>query len=225
MFTTPVTTSTASSNSSTSSAIPTQTLDQNDFMKLLMAQLQNQDPTQPVDDTQFASELAQFSSLQQLTDIGTTLDTMLTAQSSTNQLQTAGMVGMDVLFNTSQVSFDGKDPVSLGVSQSIASDSTVATVTNSSGALVRTVPLGAEPAGVSSFTWDGNDSNGNPVAAGTYNVTVTATRTDSQSVTASVLSGGQVSAVNFNSSGSSAPTLVVAGQQVQLSNVVQVVNP
>jgi len=227
MITTPVTTtsSSASSSTSTSSAVPTQTLDQNDFMTLLMAQLQNQDPTQPVDDTQFASELAQFSSLQQLTDIGSTLDSMLSSQSSTNQLQTAGMVGMDVLYNTNQVQFDGKDPVTLGANLSIASDSTVAVITDSSGTVVRTLSLGAEPAGVSSFSWDGNDDSGNPVASGTYNVAVNATRTDGQSVTATAVAEGQVGAVTFNSSGSSAPTLVIGNQQVQLSSVVEVVNP
>lgn len=226
MLTNSVTSTSSSSASSSTSAMPTQTLDQNDFLTLLMAQLQNQDPTQPVDDTQFASELAQFSSLQQLTDIGSTLDSMLSAQSSANQLQAANLVGKNVLYQTTQVQADGKDPVALGVNLSLASDSTVAVVTDASGNVVRTLSLGAEPAGVTNFTWDGNDQSGNPVSAGTYNVAVTATRTDGQSVTASALAEGSVSGVTLSSSGSSGtPTLVIGNQQVGLSNVVEIVNP
>ncbi|HVP67262.1 MAG TPA: FlgD immunoglobulin-like domain containing protein [Anaeromyxobacteraceae bacterium] len=224
MQTSSVSGSGTSSTSSSSSAVPVQTLTQNDFLTLLMAQLQNQDPTAPVDDQQFAAQLAQFSSLQELTNIGTKLDSLISAQSSANQLQTASFVGKSVLFSSNQVAYDGATPVTLGAGLSLPADAAAAVVTNSSGTVVRTLSLGAEPAGVSTFTWDGKDGNGNSLPAGTYNVAVTAARADGQTVTASPLVQGKVTAVTFGSSGAS-QVLLVGGQQVSLSSVVQIVNP
>jgi len=215
----------SSTSQSGSTAVPVQTLGQNDFLKLLMAQLANQDPTAPVDNQQFAAQLAQFSSLQQLQNLGTKLDTLVGAQSSASQLAAANLVGKDVLFSTDRVQVDGKTTVTVGANLSSAADQAVAVVTDASGGVVRTISLGSEPAGVTNFTWDGKDNNGNQVAAGTYHVAVNAARKDGQAVTASLLSQGKVSAVTFSSTGSSAPALIVGNQQVSLSSVVQIVNP
>jgi len=225
MQTSSVASSGTPSTSSSSSAVPVQTLGQNDFLKLLMAQLANQDPTAPVDDQQFAAQLAQFSSLQELKDIGTKLDSLIGAQSSAIQVQTANLVGKSVLYNASQVAYDGTSPATLGASLSIPADAALAVVTDASGAVVRTLSLGAQPAGISKFTWDGKDDNGNSVPAGTYNVAVTAARADGKSVAASVLAQGKVTAVTFSSTGSAAPVLLVGTQPVALSSVVQIVNP
>jgi len=217
--------STSTSSSSSASAVPTQTLDENDFLKLLMAQLQNQDPTAPVDDQQFAAELAQFSSLQELQTIGQQIGNLATAQSAANQMETTGLVGKGVVFSTSQVPFDGADPVTLAANLPSAASSATVAVTDSAGNVVRTLSLGAEPAGMNAFTWDGKDNNGNPVAAGTYNIAITASDANGQTLNASVLEEGTVTAVTYSSTGSSSPVLIVGNQQVSLTNVVQVVNP
>jgi len=214
-----------SSSSTSSTAIPVQTLGQNDFLKLLMAQLANQDPTAPVDDQQFAAQLAQFSSLQELQNIGTKLDNLSSSQATANQMQTTGLVGKQVLYSTGTASFDGKTPVALDVNLSAAAGATTAVISDASGNPVRALSLGAEPAGVSAFSWDGKDANGNLLPAGTYGVAVKATNASGQTVGSGVLAQGTVNAVTFSASGSSAPVLIVGNQQVNLSSVVQVVNP
>ncbi|HTP52418.1 MAG TPA: FlgD immunoglobulin-like domain containing protein [Anaeromyxobacteraceae bacterium] len=217
--------STSTSSSGSTSAVPTQTLDENDFLKLLMAQLQNQDPTAPVDDQQFAAELAQFSSLQELQTIGQQIGNLASAQSAANQMETTGLVGKGVVFSTSQVPFDGANPVTLAANLPSAASSATVAVTDSAGNVVRTLSLGAEPAGMNGFTWDGKDNSGNTVAAGTYNIAITASDANGQTLNASVLEEGTVTAVTYSSSDSSSPVLIVGNQQVSLTNVVQVVNP
>ncbi len=223
----PSPTSSSSSSSGSTSTVPVQTLGQNDFLKLLMAQLANQDPTAPVDDQQFAAQLAQFSSLQQLQDIGTKLDTLSSNQAAANQMQTTSLVGKNVLYSipSGLVPFDGTTAVSLDVNLSGAASSVNAAVTDASGNVVRVLTLGAEPAGMSAFSWDGKDTNGNPLPAGSYGIAVSALGANGQAVTGSVYAQGTVTGVAFSSSGSSAPVLIVGNQQVSLSNVVQVVNP
>ena len=87
---------------------PKNTLGKDDFLKLLTTQLQHQDPLQPMDSQAFIAQLAQFSSVEQLTALGTRLDTLLVAQASANQLQTASLVGKEVLFRSDQLRLDGK---------------------------------------------------------------------------------------------------------------------
>jgi flagellar basal-body rod modification protein FlgD len=89
--------STAGQNSTASSVMPSQTLNQADFLKLLTVQLSQQDPMQPMDDTAFVAQMAQFTSLQQTSDI----DTQITSLNSNNAIQTAtGLIGTNVTLQT-----------------------------------------------------------------------------------------------------------------------------
>jgi flagellar basal-body rod modification protein FlgD len=204
----------------TANAAPaTKTLGKDEFLKLLTAQLANQDPLQPVDNQAFIAQLAQFSSVEQLQNLGSRLDTLLLAQASSNQMMAASLVGKTVSFTSSQVALPAAgQPVQVAATSSAAA-AVVAVVQDASGKTVRTLALGSQPAGPFTFSWDGRDDRGNALPAGAYGVKLTAKAADGSSVTVKSQGSGLVQGVSFDSG---AAELVVNGVHVKMTDVVQV---
>ncbi|WP_130619390.1 flagellar hook assembly protein FlgD [Dyella amyloliquefaciens] len=212
-------TSSTSTTSNVNSALSS-TMTQADFLKLMTAQLQAQDPTNPVDNSQFVSQMAQFSQLsttQQLdTDLQSLSSNISSAMQTSQVLSSSNLVGRQVMVPSSTMSFDGSDSVKGAVNVTNASDVTVQ-VLDSNGNVVRNMPLGAQSAGLAQFTWDGKDDSGNTVAQGTYTVQAAAGSTSLDTYVA-----GTVTGVGYG--GSSLGTyLQVAGVGgVSLSQVAQI---
>jgi flagellar basal-body rod modification protein FlgD len=189
--TTSNTTSTGSSASSVNSALSS-TMTQADFLKLMTAQLQAQDPTNPVDNSQFVSQMAQFSQLsstQQLdTDLQSLSSTITSGLQTSQVLSSSNLVNREVMVPASSASYDGSDAVKGAVNVTAASDVTVKIV-DANGNVVRNMDLGAQNAGLSQFTWDGKDDNGNAVAAGTYSIQAAAGSTSLDTYVAGTVTG------------------------------------
>jgi flagellar basal-body rod modification protein FlgD len=210
----------ASSSSSASSSTSRNTLGENDFLKLLITQLQNQDPLQPVDNQAFIAQLAQFSSLESLQSLGDRLDTLLLAQAASNQMSAAALVGKQVIYRTDSVTLSSAgQAASIQAELSNSADTVTAAVTDSSGKTVRVLTLGAQSAGTVAVNWDGCDSAGNALPAGTYQIKVTATRKDNGAVTVVQRARGVVQGVSYQNG---APQLVVGADHVNLSDVVEI---
>lgn len=216
--------STGSTSSQGTSTTGASSLGENDFLTLLSAQLQYQDPLQPMDNSAFVAQLAQFSSLQSLQNISSQLTSMQTSASSTNELVASDLVGMQVNYNATGVSLPTAGAsTTFGVNVTSDATSGTATISNSSGQVIQTLQLGALSASsTNSETWNGLDSNGNPAPAGTYTVTLTAAAVNGASDTASLNQQGVVTGVSL--SGSS-PAVIVAGQLIPLSQIVSVSQP
>src|SRR5512146_3329236 len=144
MTTTAISSTTASAAQPAASATPRNTLGKDDFLKLLTAQLSNQDPLQPVDNQAFIAQLAQFSSLEQLQGVSSRLDSLLLATASSNQLEAASLVGKTVSYHADGVDVvQGQPPPALQAS--VAARATVtAIVQDASGRAVRAIPLGTQ---------------------------------------------------------------------------------
>ncbi|HUB88276.1 MAG TPA: FlgD immunoglobulin-like domain containing protein, partial [Dyella sp.] len=158
---------------STVTSTPTgSTMTQSDFLQLLTTQLTAQDPTQPMDSSQMASEMAQFGQLGALQNIQTSLTGLSSNLSSNMQssqvLSSASLVGRQVLVPSTSLSYSGS-AVSGGVNVTTAGD-VVVTIKDGNGNVVNTIDLGTQPTGLSNFTWNGTDSSGNAVANGTYSI-------------------------------------------------------
>lgn len=198
---------------------PSNELGKDAFLRLLTTQLQNQDPLSPLDSKDFIAQLAQFSSVEQLDQIGSRLDTVLAAQISTNQLGTASLVGRDVSYRSDRISLTQGSSAPFEISLGSAADDAVAIVADRNGTVVRTLQLGARPAGTSSAVWDGRSEDGTPLPTGDYVLTVAATRKDGTRVEAASSLRGTVTGVSFEGT---APALLVGGRSIPLSDVVQV---
>lgn len=214
------TTNTSNSSSSSSSSSSTGAMSQSDFLKLMVAQLQAQDPTNPVDNQEFASQMAQFSTLSATQDLNTTVTSLasqLTAASQTNQvLSSANLVGRDVMVPATTTAYDGSTATKGAVNVATAG-AVVINITDASGNAVRTINLGTQSEGLSQFTWDGKDDSGKAVAAGTYTLAATDAGTS-----ANTFISGTVTGVGYG--GSSVGTyLQVAGVGgVPLAQVAQI---
>ena len=215
MDTSSIASSTAAATQSTTAS---SSLGKNEFLKLLTAQLANQDPLQPVDNQAFVAQLAQFSSLEQLQNVTSRLDTLLVAAASSNQLATASLVGKQVSYQASTVAVtaDGAGAVqaSLGARASVT-----AVLKDANGHTVRTLALGTREPGTFDLGWDGRDGAGQPVAPGTYSVQLTGRDLQGTEVPVQARARGVVSGISFDGS---AAELVVGGNKVKLSEVSEI---
>lgn len=218
------TNSTSSSNSSSSSSSVSSalssTMTQADFLQLMTAQLQAQDPTNPVDNSQFVSQMAQFSTLSATQQLDTDLNTFssnVTAGMQTSQvLSSSNLLDRSVLVPSSTASFDGSDAVTGAVNVPTAGSVSVQ-VLDASGNVVRTMPMGSQAAGLQQFSWDGKDDSGNTVSAGTYTLAAT-----SGSTSLSTYVAGTVTGVGFGGSTVGTYLQVSGVGGVSLSQVAQI---
>lgn len=173
---------------------------QNRFLTLLVTQLKNQDPLNPMENAEVTSQLAQISTVDGITQLNETLKTLLSSSTDSQALQAAALVGKDVLVTGSHLALTAGQSSLAGVELSGPADKVVATIKDGNGLVIRTLNLGSMPAGVNTFTWDGAADNGSAAAAGTYTLGVAATQGTS-GVTATALQTGQVSSVARSTSG------------------------
>ncbi|MBI5058311.1 hypothetical protein HZB60_00860 [candidate division KSB1 bacterium] len=203
-----------------------QALDQADFLKMLMAQMQHQDPSSPMSNEEFASQMAQFSSLQELQGIGSALDqsiqaNLLLAQSFNNTMATS-LIGKIVKADSNTVQVDGNSDTELNYKLGAAATDIKIEVRNADGEVVRTIELNAQEAGNHSFTWDGLNGDGKPVVSGDYTFSVTAQGADDVTVETSTFVQGLITSVNYEDG---TVVLMMGDRKIQLSQVLEVTNP
>jgi flagellar basal-body rod modification protein FlgD len=197
MAITEIDTSTVASSTSTLTTTG-DVLGKDDFLTLLVAQLQNQDPLNPVDSTEFTAQLAQFSSLEQLYNVNDNLDILSSNQLAMNNSQTVSMLGKtawaygDII----QKSDETETNISFGLGSGAAE--TIINIYDAEGNFIKTISAGALEAGEHTVSWDGTDEDGNSVAEAYYQFEVLAADTEGATVTTQTFIVGVVSGVTFN---------------------------
>jgi len=217
--TTAISPSTATTGSPTATARNELATNFDTFLQLLTTQLKNQDPTAPMDSTQFTQQLVAFSQVEQQINTNQNLQTLISlAQSQSGNLAMSYLGHNVVLTNGTGVLANGAADWTYGLANDAAS--TTLTVTNASGKVVYS-KAGEAAAGTHDFAWDGKDANGNQLADGIYTLTVSSTASDGTAVGTTVASKGQVGGIDL--SGSS-PQLVIGTTEVPLSSATLVTN-
>ena len=157
-------------------------LGQQEFLQLLVAQLQNQDPVNPMDGAEFAAQLADFNSVEQLISVNEGLSQLAISQdlmgaSLTNSMA-ASLTGKEVraLSNNIALSSEGNASVNYKLNDSASQVEIV--IRTESGAEIRRETLSGIPSGDNSWTWDGLDTNGERMGEGKYTVEVIAKNGD-----------------------------------------------
>jgi flagellar basal-body rod modification protein FlgD len=209
---------TSSSSSSSSSTNGTSASDlQQTFLQLLVAQLQNQDPTNPMDSSQMTSQLAQINTVSGIQQLNTSLSSLSTQLSAGQNAQAALLIGSTVLAPSTSVSVSGGAATQLGVSLPSAASDVTLTITNSAGQVVNTVDLGPQSAGNLPISWTPKDSKGNVLPDGTYTLAANAT-VNGKTSSATTLAASQVQSVVQQTDGSAGLALS-NGNTVPLSSV------
>jgi flagellar basal-body rod modification protein FlgD len=169
------------------------------FLKLLVAQLKNQDPLKPQDNSAFVAELAQFSSLEQSMGVNDRLDQMMLQNQGLANSNVVNMVGSVATVKGSLITTNGSGVgVPVAFTQDRKSASTVVSIVDQNGKTVRTLDLGERNAGTNKIQWDGRSDDGLVQPAGTYSVSVKAADEDGGTVIVSQETTGTLSGVSFD---------------------------
>lgn len=209
----------ASSGSQNSSSLSIKGLSQDDFLKLLLTQLQSQDPLKPLDNQEFAAQLATFNSLDQLIGINKKLDAVQGQQLQLSQLEATTLIGKEVRARDDLVSLEEGQGAALHYALDANAGRVVVNIKDNVGTLVRALEVGSQKAGNHSVTWDGTDTTGKPLAAGTHAFEVAAIDGSGNKVGAGTFVQGVVTGMNMVGS---EPRLEVGGVEIPVSAVTSV---
>ncbi len=191
----------------------------NDFMQLLVTQLKNQDPLNPQDSSQFVSQLAQLSQVEQTYNINTNLQNLLASQNNGNTLSSVSFIGKSVTAQGSQVALTSGTPATLGFTLPSAASQLTVQIQDASGRTVRTLTQGTTQAGSGSIVWDGRNDTGQTLPTGTYSFVVSGADSSGQAIQGTTMVQGQVTGVDLSGT---TPILIVNGMSVPLTSIVSV---
>ena len=153
-------------------------LGKNEFLNLLVAQLNNQDPLSPQENGEFIAQLAQFSQVEGIEKLNTSMGSLLSGYQSSQALQASSLVGRKVIVPTEKAVVDTSETFKGSLVLPVTSSNVYVNVYDSAGKAVSRVNLGQQAAGNVSFMWDGKDSSGNLLPPGTYKFEAQATYAD-----------------------------------------------
>lgn len=205
------------SQSSTIKTTATKILGKDDFMKLLLAQLKNQDPLKPLDGTDFAAQLAQFSSLEQLSNMNAELKNFSVNQMTMNYAQSVNLIGKNVVTSSGNSLTVNSSSTDLNYQLAKDAQSVTITILDKSGKLVETWNETDQKAGANKVKWDTSK-----VEKGDYTFQVTAKDSQGQTISVNTLTSGLVTAVHFRNNQILA---TVNGNEVPISDIIEVNQP
>jgi flagellar basal-body rod modification protein FlgD len=186
------------------------------FLKLLVTQLNNQDPLNPLDNAQLTSQLAQMSTVSGIEKLNSAFQSLLAQSGSSQVLQSASLIGRTVLVPGSELMLKQGVDVNFAVDVTGPAEMVKVTITNAAGDAVRSFDLGALPQGVKTLSWDGLSDTGAPVADGVYMVNGLA-RSGDANVPVTALAYASVSSVSQGTTGVSLD--LGSGRQARLGDV------
>lgn len=200
-------------------------LGKEDFLRILVTQLRNQDPINPVNSENFATQLAQFSSLEQLQNINDSLgqgieSDMLLNQAINNTMATT-LIGQTVRAAGNVVAVNEGKGADINFSLGAAAKKVTIEIRDANGSLVKTVELEQKVAGDQKFEWDGKDSSGNQVAEGKYQFSVQAEDVDGNAIPSQEFIVGEITGIRYQDGGA---ILVLGNLNVSLGSVIQIGN-
>lgn len=173
-------------------------LDRDAFLKLLTTQMQAQDPLNPMDNTEFVSQLSQFTSLERLESMAQGLNTLAMSTSSNTSAQMVSFIGKQITIARPDITLNGPNshtPAEIGLAAD-ASEVTVS-IKDDDGKIVRTIEMGRREAGDMDFQWDGLGDDGAPLKPGKYSISVKALNEEGERVDSQVTTRRKVTGVSF----------------------------
>lgn len=193
-------------------------LGQEEFLKLMITQLQSQDPFSPMQNGEFISQMAQFSSVTGLTDLKQSFDKLATSLQSNQALQASSLVGRTVMVPSATGVLPQSGALAGAIDLPETSGAVTLTVTDASGQVMRRLELGAQSAGEVYFRWDGITDAGTPAAPGRYYISAEASM-DGETVALETLTNAAVDSVTLGQGGQGLTLNLTDGNTVDFASV------
>lgn len=210
---------TSQDNGQNTTATGKASLGKNDFLQLLVAQMKNQDPINPMDGTQFASQLAQFNSVEQLINLNEGMNLMAESQQMMNtglsNTMASSLAGKSIRALSDKVALQPTGDADIQFKLNNVATSSRLTIKDAAGNVVRTQDLGNLGSGDHTWTWDGRSDSGSRVPEGTYSVSIEASNGDAK-VDVLTFMEGTAEKVNYSGEG---VRLLVNGVYIPLGDV------
>ena len=200
-------------------------LGKDDFLKLMLMQLKYQDPMSPMDSSQYSAQLAQFSSLEQLSNMNSLLEMSVNANFQLTQAvsntMSAALIGKEVKLTGNEIVYNGQESTGLGYNLAGEADTVEIKIYNEAGAVIKTIKNLPGGKGDHKLSWDFTDDNGEKVAKGKYTFSVEAKSLNGQTISSEVYRTGIIDAVRFTEDGTK---LVINNVEYFLSDVYEILN-
>ncbi|WP_348771076.1 flagellar hook assembly protein FlgD [Pseudodesulfovibrio sp. zrk46] len=198
-------------------------MDRDDFLTILVAQLTHQDPLSPMEDTDMTSQLAEFSSLEQLTNINEGINDLGTNMQQTDMLSAVSFIGKEVKAEGYKISVNEGNATSIYYGFGEPVSKIMMNIYDDEGAIIRSIDLGSKQAGSYQYEWDGKNEGGQTVPDGQYGIGILGTDVDGKPVMVQTEISGTVDAV-VNESGTQYLRLK-DGRFLSFLNVKEIVDP
>jgi len=190
-----------------------------DFLKLLVTQLNAQDPLNPLESAEFTAQLAQFSSLEQLYTLNEHMENLQRYQASLNNGQAVGLIGKTVKAPGNSIHLNNGNATDLHFELAAEADSVVINISRLNGDLVKTIDAGPLDEGEQSLNWETTDNDGKQMPDGVYTFEILAADANSEIVNAATFGTGTVTGVVFKNG---TARLLVGNLEIPMSSVIQI---
>jgi len=207
-------------DSNTSAAVTSAgDLGEDAFLRLLVTQMQHQDPLDPQSNEEFVAQLAQFTQLEKMTEANESLDSLYLAIASMNNASMTQLLGMDVVAYGDSFNYEGSGEETLHYDASSDVSTSTLTVTDESGSVIWSEDLGSLEAGEGTITWDGSTISGATAEAGKYTFTIDGYDSDGDDVEVTEMLHGEVDGMSFDTG---TPVPSVDGIDIDLGDILEV---
>jgi len=200
-------------------------LGKDDFLKLMIAQLKHQDPLSPLEGTEFASQLAQFSSLEQLSNlnraVNQSIDANLILAQSINNTLTATLVGKDAKIGGDMIVNKGQEQIGLGYKLPKSVSTVRVNIYDENGTLVKIIENAPVGIGEHKLSWDFTDNNGNRLPEGKYRFEIEAVDFNNEKIVVEQFKYGTIDGVKFAENGT---LIIVNGIEYLISEILEIMN-
>jgi flagellar basal-body rod modification protein FlgD len=194
---------------------PKGVMGKDDFMKLMIEQLKYQDPLNPMESQEFAAQLAQFSSLEQLSNLNSAVNESINANylltQSINNTLTATLIGKEVKFAGNELQNNGDNTVKFGYTLPANANDVTVSIYDSAGNLVKKLEHQPSTQGDHKLSWDFTDNDGKKLETD-----------DETPMTAQIFQYGSITGVRFTENGTK---ILIDGEEFLLSDVLEIINP
>ena len=206
---------------SPSGTAPKKSLGQEDFLRLMIAQVQHQDPMDPQTNGDFMAQLAQFSTSDGINNMQRSIEQLSASLESNQALQASSLVGRKVMVVTDQVQLDAEGETHAAIEMVEGVDNLTASIFSPSGELVKTIRLGQPEPGLHKFSWNGLNEKNERMPEGKYKILVTG-RYENQEVALKSMASANVNSVSLGSYGEGIKLNVSGMGTISLADVKEI---